>query len=75
MLSWVIILLIIAIVLGIYAFTGKGNNTKQVAKVFFFIALILFLVALGYYVLSFYRVQADVNLHLPGASGLNPFKN
>lgn len=76
MLMLVIALLIVSIILGIFSFTGKGNNLKQTLKVFFFIFLILFLVALGWYLMQFYRVQADVHVKMPSAGDWvpNPFK-
>lgn len=73
---WVIVLLIVSIILGIVGYTGKASNARQIAKVFFFIFLILFLIALGWYLMQFYRAQVDLNVKMPSGGDLipNPFK-
>lgn len=46
MLTWVVIFLIIALVAALFGFTGIMVAAAGIAKVLFFIFLILFLVAL-----------------------------
>lgn len=46
MLSWVIAFLIIAIIAGIFGFTGVFAAAVGIAKILFYIFLVLFLVAL-----------------------------
>lgn len=76
MLSWIIICLVICIILGIIGFSGKPTTAKGMAKMFFFIFLILFLVLLGYYVFqNYFHPQVDVQVHMPSATDMiNPFK-
>jgi len=45
MLSWVVTFLIIALVAGILGFGGIAGTSIEIAKVIFFIAVILFLVS------------------------------
>jgi uncharacterized membrane protein YtjA (UPF0391 family) len=45
MLSWVVTFLIIALVAGLLGFGGIAGTSIEIAKVIFFIALILFLVS------------------------------
>jgi uncharacterized membrane protein YtjA (UPF0391 family) len=46
MLKWAIIFFIISVVAGWFGFTGVASGARSVAKVLFFIALIVFLVVL-----------------------------
>ena len=46
MLSWVIIFLIVAIVAGIFGFGGIVDAAVGIAKVIFFIFVILFIISL-----------------------------
>ncbi len=45
MLSWVVTFLIIALVAGVLGFGGIAGASIEIAKIVFFIALILFLVS------------------------------
>jgi uncharacterized membrane protein YtjA (UPF0391 family) len=45
MLSWVVTFLIIALVAGLLGFGGIAGTSIEIAKVIFFIAVILFLVS------------------------------
>jgi uncharacterized membrane protein YtjA (UPF0391 family) len=45
MLSWVVTFLIIALIAGILGFGGIAGTSIEIAKVIFFIAVILFLVS------------------------------
>jgi uncharacterized membrane protein YtjA (UPF0391 family) len=44
MLSWVVTFLIIALIAGILGFGGIAGASIEIAKIIFFVALILFLV-------------------------------
>ena len=45
MLSWVVTFLIIALIAGILGFSGVAGASIEIAKVIFFIAVVLFLVS------------------------------
>jgi uncharacterized membrane protein YtjA (UPF0391 family) len=45
MLSWVVTFLVIALIAGILGFTGIAGASIEIAKVIFFIAVVLFLVS------------------------------
>jgi uncharacterized membrane protein YtjA (UPF0391 family) len=45
MLNWVITFLVIALVAGLLGFGGIAGTSIEIAKVIFFIALVLFLVS------------------------------
>jgi uncharacterized membrane protein YtjA (UPF0391 family) len=45
MLSWVVTFLVIALIAGILGFGGIAGASIEVAKIIFFVALILFLVS------------------------------
>jgi uncharacterized membrane protein YtjA (UPF0391 family) len=45
MLSWVVTFLIVALVAGILGFGGVAGASIEIAKIIFFIAVILFLVS------------------------------
>jgi uncharacterized membrane protein YtjA (UPF0391 family) len=45
MLSWVVTFLIIALIAGILGFGGIAGASVEIAKIIFFIALVLFLVS------------------------------
>jgi uncharacterized membrane protein YtjA (UPF0391 family) len=45
MLSWVVTFLIIALIAGLLGFGGIAGTSIEIAKVIFFIAVILFLVS------------------------------
>jgi uncharacterized membrane protein YtjA (UPF0391 family) len=46
LLSWVVIFLLVAIVAGFFGFGGVAQESAWIAKVLFFIFLVLFIVAL-----------------------------
>ena len=46
MLKWAIIFLVISLVAGFFGFTGVASGAKSIAKVFFFIAIAIFLIVL-----------------------------
>jgi uncharacterized membrane protein YtjA (UPF0391 family) len=45
MLSWVVTLLIIALVAGVLGFGGLAGASIEIAKIIFFVAVVLFLVS------------------------------
>ena len=45
MLSWVVTFLIIALIAGILGFGGVAGASIEIAKIIFFVALVLFLVS------------------------------
>jgi uncharacterized membrane protein YtjA (UPF0391 family) len=45
MLSWVITFLVIALIAGILGFSGVAGASIEIAKLIFFIAVVLFLVS------------------------------
>jgi uncharacterized membrane protein YtjA (UPF0391 family) len=45
MLSWVVTFLIIALIAGILGFGGVAGTSIEIAKIIFFIAVVLFLVS------------------------------
>ncbi|HSX03674.1 MAG TPA: hypothetical protein VLG76_02990 [Rhabdochlamydiaceae bacterium] len=78
MLTWVVIIGVLCLILGIIGHTGKPEGPRQIARVFFFLLLVLFLVGLGYYVFqNYFHPQVDLNLKMPSGSDLlpNPFKS
>jgi uncharacterized membrane protein YtjA (UPF0391 family) len=46
MLKWALIFFVISLVAGYFGFTGVASSTRTIAKVLFFIALLIFLVVL-----------------------------
>lgn len=46
MLRWVLIFLVIAIVAAVFGFTGIAIAAAEIARIIFFIAIVLFIVAL-----------------------------
>ena len=46
MLKWAIIFFIISLIAGFFGFTNIASGTRSVAKVLFFIALVIFLIIL-----------------------------
>ena len=46
MLGWVVTFLIIALIAGILGFGGIAGTSIEIAKIIFFIALVLFLISL-----------------------------
>jgi uncharacterized membrane protein YtjA (UPF0391 family) len=51
MIKWAIIFFIISVVAGFFGFTGVASGARTMAKVLFFIALIIFLIVLIFGVL------------------------
>ncbi len=45
MLSWVVTFLIIALIAGILGFGGLAGTSIEIAKIIFFVAIVLFLVS------------------------------
>lgn len=46
MLSWALMFFIVAIIAGLFGFTGIASGAASIAKTLFFIFLVLFLVSL-----------------------------
>jgi uncharacterized membrane protein YtjA (UPF0391 family) len=46
MLKWAIIFFVISLIAGFFGFTGVASGARSVAKVLFFIAIIIFLIVL-----------------------------
>ena len=46
MLKWALIFFVISLVAGYFGFTGVASTTRTLAKVLFFIALVVFLIVL-----------------------------
>jgi uncharacterized membrane protein YtjA (UPF0391 family) len=46
MLKWAIIFFVISLIAGFFGFTGVASGAKTIAKVLFFIAIVVFLIVL-----------------------------
>ena len=46
MLKWPLIFFVISLIAGFFGFTGVASGAKSIAKVLFFIAIIVFLIVL-----------------------------
>ena len=46
MLKWALIFFVISLIAGYFGFTGVASTTRTIAKVLFFIALLIFLIVL-----------------------------
>jgi uncharacterized membrane protein YtjA (UPF0391 family) len=46
MLKWALIFFVISLVAGFFGFSGVASGAKSIAKVLFFIALVIFLIVL-----------------------------
>lgn len=46
MLKWAILFFVISLIAGFFGFSGVASGAKSIAKVLFFIALLIFLVVL-----------------------------
>ena len=46
MINWAIIFFIISLVAGLFGFTGIAQGSRSIAKVLFFVALVIFLIVL-----------------------------
>lgn len=51
MLKWAIIFFVISLVAGFFGFTGVASGARTIAKILFFIAVIIFLIVLVFGVL------------------------
>ena len=51
MIKWAIIFFIISLVAGLFGFTGVAASSRTIAKVLFFVALVIFLIVLVFGVL------------------------
>jgi uncharacterized membrane protein YtjA (UPF0391 family) len=51
MIKWAIIFFIISLVAGLFGFTGLAAGSRTIAKVLFFVALVIFLIVLVFGVL------------------------
>jgi uncharacterized membrane protein YtjA (UPF0391 family) len=52
MLGWVITFLIIALIAGVLGFTGIFAASVEIAKILFFIFIVLFVLSLIYYLVT-----------------------
>jgi len=46
MLKWALIFFVISLVAGFFGFTGVASGAKSIAKMLFFIAIVIFLIVL-----------------------------
>jgi uncharacterized membrane protein YtjA (UPF0391 family) len=46
MLKWAIIFFVISLIAGFFGFTGVASGAKTIAKVLFFVAIVIFLIVL-----------------------------
>lgn len=46
MLKWALIFFVISLIAGFFGFTGVASGAKSVAKVLFYIAIVIFLIVL-----------------------------
>jgi len=51
MIKWAIIFFVISIIAGFFGFTGVASGARSIAKVLFFIAVVIFLIVLIFGVL------------------------
>ena len=51
MIKWAIIFFVISLVAGLFGFTGVAAGSRTIAKVLFFVALVIFLIVLVFGVL------------------------
>jgi uncharacterized membrane protein YtjA (UPF0391 family) len=51
MIKWAIVFFIISLVAGLFGFTGVAAGSRTIAKVLFFVALVIFLIVLVFGVL------------------------
>jgi uncharacterized membrane protein YtjA (UPF0391 family) len=51
MIKWAIIFFVISLVAGLFGFTGLAAGSRTIAKVLFFVALVIFLIVLVFGVL------------------------
>lgn len=58
MLRWVIIFLVLALAAGLLGFTGIAGQSMYIARVLFFVFLVLFVAGLLYNVLTGRRITA-----------------
>jgi len=46
MIKWAVIFFVISVIAGFFGFTGVASGTRTIAKVLFFIAVVIFLIVL-----------------------------
>ena len=46
MLKWALIFFVVSLIAGFFGFTGVASGAKSIAKVLFFIAIVIFLIVL-----------------------------
>jgi len=46
MLKWALIFFVVSLIAGFFGFTGVASGAKTIAKVLFFIAIVVFLIVL-----------------------------
>jgi uncharacterized membrane protein YtjA (UPF0391 family) len=51
MIKWAVIFFVISLIAGFFGFTGVASGTRTIAKVLFFIAVVIFLIVLIFGVL------------------------
>lgn len=51
MIKWAVIFFLISLIAGFFGFTGVASGTRTIAKVLFFIAVVIFLIVLIFGVL------------------------
>ena len=51
MIKWAIIFFVISLIAGFFGFTGVASGARTIAKVLFFIAIVIFLIVLIFGVL------------------------
>lgn len=67
MLTWVVIFLVVALIAALFGFTGIARASASIAKVIFFIFLVLFVIAL-----IFMLVGRHSPVATPSASSATP---
>ena len=46
MLKWALIFFVVSLIAGFFGFTGVASGAKTIAKVLFFVAIVIFLIVL-----------------------------
>lgn len=65
------IFFVIAVIAGIFGFKKNSRKGKQISKIFFFIFLVLFIVALVFGLLQrYFHPDVNVNLRMPALDNL-----
>lgn len=58
MLRWALVFLVLALVAGLLGFTGIAGSSMYIAKILFFVFLVLFIVGLVYSLATGRRISA-----------------